>query len=329
MEYIIADGGQMEVGRLDVNRTLDLDIGDTNDFELTLSVYDSSRLGLEYGYALFSPDTEYGGFLTDKWSSTSSLTVKWYADTWRGMLDKVIIEPPAGQEYKSVSGEANTVIRKLMSGVCGGFFQIPETDSKIIVDYQFPRYVSMLEGLTKMLEKERARLRIRAVQGAAGEAFGVQIEAVNITDYSEELEYSQDNKINLEIRDSRRGINHLICLGKGELTEKQILHLYVQKDGTIGPQKCFTGIEERVVVCDCNSAEDETSLREEGEKTLRELMDYQKLTMSAQDVDLEIGDIIAGRDRESGLYLKKPILGKVLKVEGLSEEITYLVEGEK
>ena len=76
------------------------------------------------------------------------------------------------------------------------------------------------------------------------------------------------------------------------------------------------------------SADDEDTLREGGEDRLRELMDYQELKIYAEDVDLEVGDIVAGRDRETGLYVKKPIVQKILKVKGLTESITYKVEGE-
>ena len=41
--------------------------------------------------------------------------------------------------------------------------------------------------------------------------------AVPIRNLSSEIEYSQDSKIAINLKESRRGINHLICLGKGEL----------------------------------------------------------------------------------------------------------------
>ena len=132
----------------------------------------------------------------------------------------------------------------------------------------------------------------------------------------------------MTIRDYRRGINHLICLGKGELTERLVLHLYVQSDGSIGSEKCYTGIDERTAVYEYSGADDENTLRENGEKRLKDLMDYQELKMTADDVDLEIGDVVAGRDRNTGSYLKKPIIGKILKVNGLSEKVSYSVEGE-
>ena len=53
-------------------------------------------------------------------------------------------------------------------------------------------------------------------------------------DYSDYITYSQDYNIDFTIRDYRRGINHLICAGKGQNEERIVVHLYVQKDGSIG-----------------------------------------------------------------------------------------------
>lgn len=328
MEYLIADKNRLESGSLSVSKTIDFDIGKDNDFELTLSAADSADLEIDYGYVIFCPGTEYGGILLDKWSFTSSATVKWYADTWRGMLAKKIVEPPSGLDYRTVSGEANAVIRQLISGLFGDLFVVPDEDSGIIVNYQIPRYVSLLDAITGMLAKYNSRLEIKATQGGSGEAFYVLIRSVPVTDYSEELEYSQDNRLSLTIRDSRRGINHLICLGKGELTERLVLHLYVQADGSIGSTKYYTGLDERTAVYEYNSADDEDTLRASGEKNLKSLMDYQQLKIYADNVDLEVGDIVAGRDRVTGLYVKKKIEQKILKVKGLTETITYKVEGE-
>ena len=328
MEYLIADIQRMETGFLKVSRKLDMDIGGSDDFELTLSAEDGKRLGIDYGCALFVPETEYGGLFQDKWSSTAAGTVKWYGDTWRGMLKKKVVEPPEGLAYRTVSGEANAVIGGLFSGQFGDLILASSEDSGITVDYQIPRYVTLLEAITGMLKEQGARIRIRAVQGGPGGACHVEVSAVPVTDYSEELEYSQDNRIRLTVRDCRRGINHLICLGKGELTERLVLHLYVQEDGSIGREKHYSGLSERTAVFEYGSADDEATLEESGKKRLRELMDYQEMEMDVEDIGLELGDIVAGRDRETGIFLKRPVSRKIIKTDGLTETITYEVEGE-
>jgi len=327
MDFIIADETRMEEGFLSAE-TIDLEIGDAeseNDFELTLPLTDVS---LDYGKYVFVPGTEYGGIIEDRKTSTSENIAYWYGNTWRGFLNQVIIEPPSGSDYKTVSGEANAVMRTMLSGKLGGMFVVPSVSSGITVSYQFSRYASYLDGFMSMLKQYNARLEIWVEQGGANESFTVYLKAVPIVDYSEEIEYSQDNKVNLTIRDCRRGVNHLICLGQGELADRQVLHLYVQKDGTIGTTKYYTGLAERTAVYDYSSAEDLATLEEYGIKRLKESMNYKKLEMSVQDLDIAIGDIVAGRERKTGAYLSKPIVRKIVKLEGTKTTIEYKVEGE-
>lgn len=333
MDFIIADKDRMETGELPADAEIDLDLSEKsdnrpgrNDAELTVS---AGAAGIDFGSYIFCPDTEYGGRILDLKRSTASSSAVWFVDTWRRMLGQTIIEPPEGEAYLTIPNEdANTVISRLLAGRFGGIFVVPEEVSGIIVSGQFDRYTTLLDGLTKLLAVHDARLKIQAIQGGAGEAFRVQVEAVPIVDYSEEIEYSQDNRVNLSIRDYRRGINHLICLGSGELTERMVHHLYIQEDGSVGSTKFYTGIDERTAKFDYPNAEDETELLKEGEEELLKLASYKKMEMSVQDLDLDIGDIVAGRDRVTGMYMKKPIVNKVLKIKRGKETIDYKVKGD-
>ena len=331
MEFIIADANRMELGFLPENAQLDLDLSRNpdnkegcNDAELTVE----PSAGIDYGYYIFVPGTEYGGRILDLKRSTSSEKVVWYLDTWRRMLGQSIIEPPSGQAYKTVSGDANTVLAEMLRGRYGGIFEVPKTPAGIDVSGQFDRYTTLLNGLNKLLQTAGARLSIQTLQGGTGEAFRVQVSAVPIRDYSEEIEYSQDNRIELTIRDNRRGINHLICLGSGELEGRVVRHLYVQENGSIGSEKYYSGLDERTAVFDYPNAEDEEELLESGKEELQELASYKKLEMAVQDLDLDIGDIVAGRDRVTGTYLAKPIVNKVLKIQRGKETISYKVKGD-
>lgn len=332
MEFIVADQDRMEVKVLSASASLDVDLSQdadntegTNDGQLTTTADE----GMGYGMYLFSPGSEFGGRILDLKRSTASESLVWYFDTWRRMLGQIIIEPLEGQAYKTVEGDAHAVLSELLAGRYEGFFVVPEELSGITVSGQFDRYTTFLDGMNKMLKEQNARLQIQAVQGDTGEAFTVEISAVPIVDYSAEIEYSQDNKVDLTIRDYRRGINHLICLGTGELAERMVRHLYIQEDGSIGAKQYYTGLDERTAVFDYPNAEDENELLESGKERLQELASYQKLEISvSDDLDLAIGDIVAGRDRLTGLYLRKPIVNKVLKVKKGKETISYKVEGD-
>ena len=319
MDFIIADPERMEVAYLPDNAGIDVDLSrdadsksGCNDMELTVP---ADMEYMDFGCYVFWPGTEYGGRILDQKRSTASLSTVWYLDTWRRMLGQVIIEPPVGNAYLEVDGDANTILSGLLTGRFEGLFKVPEELSGIMISGQFDRYVTLLDGMNKLLAVSNGRLKIQAVQGGAGEAFHVLLEAVPVKDYSREIEYSLDNKVNLTLRDYRRGINHLICLGPGELTDRVVRNLFIQADGSIGTEQYYTGLDERTAVFDYPNAEDEQELLESGKERLLELADYKKLEMSVRDLDLDIGDIVAGRDQVTGMYLAKPIINKVLKIK--------------
>ena len=85
-----------------------------------------------------------------------------------------------------------------------------------------------------MLSAQGYRLQISYVEPENLDYGYVSVRAVQIKNYSETLEYSQDGEVQFTVKDYRGGVNHLICAGKGQNEERIILHLYVQKDGSIG-----------------------------------------------------------------------------------------------
>ena len=182
-----------------------------------------------------------------------------------------------------------------------------------------------------MLEKENARINIEIQQGGPNEPFFVVLSAVPIQNLSEEIEFSQDSKISINLQESRRGINQsFICLGRGELKERQVVRLYAQLDGSISQdKKYYTGLQERTEVYDYSSAETLEDLISNGEKRLKERMNSKKMKMKVQGINVQIGDIVAGRDYETGLYMQKPVVQKIVSVENGVITIEHKVEGEE
>nr|DAZ30231.1 MAG TPA: Protein gp18.1, prophage tail protein gp18.7A [Caudoviricetes sp.] len=325
MEFIIANANKMEEGELPDSFSVDFDIGDTNDVEITCP-----RGSLAFGMYLICPGTEYGALIEESDSWTNSATETWRGNAFRKFLQQYIIEPPSGQDYRTVSGDAHDVFRQIIGSVYDGLFTIPEEKSGIDVGiYKFDRYTDALTGFTKMLKRVNARVNIEIKQGDANEPFSVILSAVPIQNLSSEIEYSQDSKIAINMSESRRGINHLICLGKGELKNRQVVHLYVQLDGSISQKKYYTGLNERMAVYDYSNAESIEDLTTKGKEQLVSLMGKKVMAMSVQDVDVQIGDIIGGRDYEKQIYLQKPVVQKIVKIEQGDLSIEYKVEGEE
>ena len=308
---------------------VDFSVGEDNDYEIKIR-RDSWREEYTFGNVLYIPGTEYGGIIGEINTDTSLDTISILGRTWRGKLDKKIIVPPAGQDYATASGELNQILRDLIAGQFGDYFVVSQNDTGInIAGYQFERYCTLLAGITKMLKSVEHKLHIEYVQQERGQPGYVEVSAVPIVDYSDEIELSQDSQLSFSFKNNRNGVNHLICLGKGELQDRQVVDLYVQEDGSIGATQYYTGIQEVAEVYEDTSSES-AELQEKGTEKLRELMNSTTFSMDVETlgIDVEIGDIIGGRDYLTGLYAKKPIKGKIYKVTGGKESLEYEIEGD-
>ena len=329
MEMILTDADRLELSYLDIASYIDIDVGNTNDFEISLSREDVRRYDAKKGCCIFAPGTEFGGIIEDVQSNTEDAEMTFTGYTWRGLLNHMVIEPPSGQGYLTVSGDANRVLEKVLNKGTGLLFEVPDSVSGInIPKYQF-RYIPALEGLAAMLEKSKARLDIQAVQGDAGEPFKLLIRAVKIKNYSEDVEYNGDNQIGVSVRDFGAGINHLICLGKGELADRTVVHLYAQLDGSIGKKQYYKGTNERTAVYDYSSAENAEVLETEGKKRLKELMNYKSATANTSKTDLAIGDIVSARDRDTGVSLSRPVVNKIYTYQNGIETLECKLKGEQ
>lgn len=317
-----------ECGELCDSAETDMDIGNTNDFEVTIAVsdYDTERVG--YGCRIFAPGTEYGGIIGDIESISGTRKVALRGRTWRGMLEYKVVEPPAGQDHLTLSGELNTAIRTLIGDRFGDLMVIPEVDTGITIkSWQVDRYVTLHDALQKLVSNYGCRLQIQYVQPEGLEYGYVTVQAVPIVDYSEQLEYSQEEGIYVTVRDCRNGVNHLVCVGEGEKQDRVVLHLYVQKNGTIGKKQYYTGLNEISAVYNYSSAEAD-KLEEDGTKRLKELQNYKKCETTIDNADLEIGDIVAGYDAVTNTQVIKPVIQKILKIQDGKITIDYSVKGE-
>ena len=315
MIYALSTGE--EIGYL-TDFNADIEIGGNNDFQIdTPSTY---KL-MDFGYAAYVNGTEYGGIISRIEVDTSAKKISYFGQTWRGILSNYIIKPDSGQDYKIVSGTASSVISTLISGFgIGNRYSVTANNDITVSNYQFDRYCTLLDGIDKMLKSVNARLNVVCNNGA------VTLEPVAIHDYSAELEYSQDNDINFKITDNRDGVNHLVCLGKGELQNRQVVDLYIQQDGTIGTTQYYTGMSERAQTYDYSSVESLDELAKSGREKLAELQNSQKLEMSIGEINVELGDIVGGRERITGIVMAKPISKKIVKITNNKLKISYEVK---
>lgn len=324
---ILANENLRELGAIkDANVTVDLNGNRTFSVQIARSNW---RPELTFSSLIYIMGTEYGGIIGEVLTDTTLDYVELKGMSWRGRLAKKIIQPPTGSDYKTVSGELHTVMKSLIEPEFDGLIVVSQEDTGVNVsNYQFDRYCTLYDGLVKMLKSKwyRLQLSFRREQGEPGYLF---VEAVPIVDYSNRIELSRDCRLNYTMDDKRDGVNHLIVAGKGELQDRNVLHLYVQEDGSIGTQQYYTGLREIAEVYENTSTETD-ELWSKSEERLQELMNKKTFRMDVAKLglDIGIGDIVGGRDYLTGLYMAKPVENIVYELIGDVESKTYKLEGE-
>ena len=328
-QLILADQNLRDI-RPVMDSDIDFAVGiNENSYEIRIR-RDRWDKRFSYGNAFYIKNTEFGGIIGRKKIATEIDTISIFGRTWRGMLDKKIIRPSAGQDYRKVSGELNAVLNTLVTEQFGDYFVISQNNTGVsVTDYQFDRYCTLLAGITKMLKSVGYKLHIEYIQQERGQPGYVELSAVPIVDYSERLELSQDSRLNFVFDETKNGVNHLICLGKGELQDRQVIDLYVGQNGSIGTTQYYTGIQEIAEIYEDTSSESD-ELEEKGREKLQELMNSTSFSMDVEalGMEVEIGDIIGGRDYVTGMYAAKPIAKKIYKASGGKVSLEYEIEGD-
>ena len=223
MLLICTDASRRDLRALD-DCTMDMEFGDgggdANTFELRMPVA-SAPEGLTFGSLVYVDGTEYGGIVDDVGSDTTGRIHKavYGGRTWHGVLEGRVLRPDRGADYLSVSGEANAVLLQLVHRMgLAGLFAVDASDSGIRVGYRFARYVAGYAGLRAMLASAGAKLAMRWDGGK------VVLSAMPRRDWSRE-EF-EGRRTPIKIKQASRPINHLVCLGKGELAQRTVIDLY-------------------------------------------------------------------------------------------------------
>ena len=296
----------------------DFEIGDEeNSFLVTIprpeweSVANDSRI--------YIPGTEYGGLYKRLESDTKNNSVAVGGLTWRGMLQKKIISPPSGQDYATDSGELNAILGARVSAAFPGLFVGSSESTGITVSFQYQRYVTMYDGLKALLKSVGYKMQIEYDQVLRK----VVVSAVPIVDYSSEIEYSSDMSADYSMTIDRTGINHLVCLGSGELRNRIVEHLYVDGNGVISQTQTFFGENEIAEVYDYAGASRD-DLIQSGVDQLKGELNLNEFRIELEsEREVAVGDIVGSRDYITGYTVTAPITTKIVKFEDGFVNIEY------
>lgn len=314
MDLIYTNASRIDQGVVPAYN-FDLSYGaEENDFELTIG---KNETPLEYGAFIYIEGTEYGGMIGAKKTTSDADSVTFMGRTWHGIMNSKIIEPDAGENYLIVSGDANVVLSAMIARLgLSELFVAAENNSGInIPGYQFHRYCKGYDGLRDMLADNGAKLRI------AWNDRVVVLSAEPIADYTESPVDDDETVLSVEQHNSK--VNHLVCLGRGNLAEREVIHLYLDQFGRIGDTQYYTGLSEIADTYDNSNAED---LRSEGIKRFKELLDIDsaEITMSEDtNIAFDIGDKVGSTDITTGVSVSATVTQKIVKINNGFINIEY------
>lgn len=284
----------------------DLSYGaEENDFEVTVGADEPM---LETGAFVYMEGTEYGGMIDGLNASTNSETITYKGRTWHGIMNGKVIQPDSGEDYLVVSGDAHEVLSFLVArlGLSGMFVAAKELSGIYISGYKFARYCKAYDGIRAMLAAFGAKLKI------AWQNRYVVLSAEPIVDYTDSPVDGDIATLSVERYDNK--VNHLICLGKGELAAREVIHLYTDPFGGIGDVQTSTGLFEITDVFENSNSED---LRSEGIERFTELLNTDKAEIAIPETEgltYDIGDIVGATEHKTGISVAAPVTQKIVKI---------------
>lgn len=315
MDLIYTDKNKTDIGILkDYN--FDLAYGSSeNNFELTVPI-DNNVLFDDY--YIYAEGTEYGGKVDSIEVDTKEGYIKCKGRTFQGIIEKKVITPNAGQDYYTVTGDINTILGGLITRLGLEDLYKASTATTKNITYQFSRYTDAYKGINKMLRDNGYKLKMEYINGY------VWLSAVPVVIYNEDTGLDSD-RISINIQKTYNIVNHLICLGAGNLSNRTVIDLYLDEDGNISNTKVFTGIEEITDVFDYPNAESATELREKGiERLLGQNTNNIEITLG-EGYEFSIGDIITVSEVLTGITVTRRINKKIVTINKDILKINYLV----
>ena len=309
MDLIYTNAQKKDLGVLSAY-AFDFSFGETeNNFEMVLSTDDAA---LEYGAFLYIEGTEYGGIVDAKRSISRDQAITYIGRTWHGMMNSKIIQPDTGADYFTISGmDANAALGVILARLgLSDLFSAAEIESGINVsNYQFNRYCKGYDGIRAMLLSVGAKLRIEWIGRA------VVLSAIPIVDYT--TAPIDSDTATLTVENHEKKVNHLICLGRGDLAEREVLHLYIDGNGNISETQHFFGLAEIVDTYDYSNAESSEELRKGGIERMAELRNIDKADIALledEKIIYDVGDIVPATDIVSGITASAAVTQKIVKI---------------
>lgn len=329
MDMIYTNAKRVDQGVL-LDYEMDLAFGaDENNFECVVA-YDSHCC--EAGSFLYMEGTEYGGIVDAIQSKSDTKEVIYSGRTWHGILGSKIILPLQKGEastasvtlkttdgggnslidrYLILSGDANACLQFLINRLgLSDMYKASSTAAGVNINrFQFDRFADAYSGIVKMLSSAGLKLKLVYSGGM------VELSASAKYDYSQDEEFDSD-LVEVSVKKAYKTVNHLICLGKGELENRTVVHLFTDAEGNISQTQTLFGCDEYVAIYDYSAVESEEELISSGKDKLKALWEQDKLSVDfdAEMDSYDVGDIVGAVDNITGLSISATITKKVVTI---------------
>ena len=329
-----------------------VDLGVLQDFEMDLAFganennfecrIPSGMHCCDAGYYLYIEGTEYGGTVDTIEVVSETSEVIYYGRTWHGIIGSKVIMPLQNGEasttdvtikekdangtslvdrYLVISGKANACIQFIVNRLgLSSLFKASVADSVDIENFQFDRFTDGYSGLVKMLNSVGMRLHVEYQDQM------VLLSAQKQYDYATDEEFDPD-LINMQLKKKIQSVNHLVCLGSGELENRMVIHLYADEHGEISQTQSQFGLQEYTVVYDYSSVESEEELLKQGIEQLKSLWVPDEMVIKLDDASdfYHVGDKVGATDNATGLSATATIRKKIVTINNGLISISYEV----
>lgn len=316
------DSGWVSVMR---RYSIDLAFGDPdeNDFELEVPLAFAKEVDgsmIETGDLVFFPMTEWGGVVDGiQLDDTGDYPVMLYTGrTWHGVMSHSILRPDPGDDYLTVSGAVEEIIASVIQRQgLGDVFEAAGDSGVSIASYRFDRYTDMYTGLQKMLGTVGMRLSISKGRGLC------EVSAEPVRDISDGVD---DNLLRLKMGDSRP-VNHLVCLGSGELASRTVVDLYMDSEGSVSRTQTLFGVDCIEDTYDSTNADEEELVEKGTERLLGYYEDSRTISGDiGEAATASVGDTVTGRSVNAPVSVTAPIVSiGVVASNGGEPELSYKI----
>lgn len=320
---------------------LDLAYGaDENNFECLIA---SDAHCCQAGWYLYAEGTEYGGIIDTIEVRSEANEVVYMGRTWHGILGSKVVMPLTSSDastmhvtIKTADAEGASLVDKYLV-ISGGLhrciefilkrlglddlFAVPEVWADVAIkNFQFDRFIDGYSGLVKMLKSVGHRLKIKYINGK------VLVSAVELHDYTTDEEFDP-SLVDVQIKKHINSVNHLVCLGSGELDQRTVIHLYADAEGNISHTQTQFGMNEYAAVYDYSSVESDEELLKQGTEQLQQLWMQDEMVIKLDDTSdfYDVGDKVGATDDITGVSASATIKKKIVKLTNNTTNISYEV----